>query len=493
MTWLTEANTCPGIFYGTRAQDGYLLRIRVPGGILSVEQAQVFLEFLAAIGCDRCQITNRGNLQVRGVQQPPQLQDFEKLQSVGLAAINPHIDHLRNVMGSPTAGIDPAELIDTRPLIQQIDDYLQQQPQYADLSAKFSIGIDGGGSVGIGTRSPIAWEHRLNDIQLTAILENNQQVSFALQLAGNQKLHNTGWLINPEHVVEAIAALTDVYHQYSQEQKVNYALKTTTRKPRLRSLIQNWGIDQYLNQVRNQLSFSPKTDSLLLPLSQPYQQFGCQPQKQPELFYLGIRPFLGQVSYQEISELIDQAQVWGCSELRLTPWQTIILPNLTAAVAQEAESAIANLHFMTRATDPVIVACAGQPVCASAVAPTDQLARNLAAALKTEIDFDNPVNIHISGCSKFCAQSSPAEITVLALESSGESLDQKQYDVNFGDSTHFDRLTIPKLDKEQVIASIVHILKHYQRQSQQTSESLIEFLLRSPNHLSPESTAATFA
>jgi ferredoxin-nitrite reductase len=121
-----------------------------------------------------------------------------------LAAQNPSLDHLRNLMTSPTAGIDSQELIDTRPFVPALDNLIQSYPELAGLPAKFSIGIDGGGVVGIGTRPEMSWEHRYNEIQLAAVLMEPQgnrstdlatDVYFRLALGGD-KLWDTQVLIS---------------------------------------------------------------------------------------------------------------------------------------------------------------------------------------------------------------------------------------------------------------------------------------------------------
>ncbi|MGL5196072.1 MAG: precorrin-3B synthase, partial [Chroococcales cyanobacterium] len=125
MAWLIEPNVCPGLFYGTSAQDGYLIRIRTPGGFLNAQQGRVLATLAEAWGSHLIQVTNRANLQIRAVQGAPTAEMLHTLQTIGLAAENPRLDHLRNVMTSPTAGIDAQELWDTRPLVIALDAYIQ--------------------------------------------------------------------------------------------------------------------------------------------------------------------------------------------------------------------------------------------------------------------------------------------------------------------------------------------------------------------------------
>jgi ferredoxin-nitrite reductase len=138
----SESIFCPGLFAPSVAQDGMLARVRVPGGVVSSQQALVLAEFAAKLGAVDLQITNRSNIQLllKSLDQA----DFAALQTVGLAAPIPSLDRFRNIMASPTAGIDPQMLVDTRPLVKSIDSYISSSPHLTGLSAKFSVGIDGG-------------------------------------------------------------------------------------------------------------------------------------------------------------------------------------------------------------------------------------------------------------------------------------------------------------------------------------------------------------
>ncbi len=158
---LSPFTACPGLFYNTFAQDGILCRIRTPGGILNSQQFHLIANMADNYGGGYVDITNRANLQIREIQREVSTGDLHTLQTSGMAAVNPAIDHLRNIMTSPTAGIDPGELIDVRPLVQDWEQYVSGQPQLAELSAKFSVGFDGGGKVSIA-KFP-------NDISLTAL------------------------------------------------------------------------------------------------------------------------------------------------------------------------------------------------------------------------------------------------------------------------------------------------------------------------------------
>jgi ferredoxin-nitrite reductase len=84
VNWLVEANACPGLFYGTAAQDGFLIRLRTPGGWLNSPQGKAIATWLEQWQTT-IQVTNRANLQIRGLQKSPSLEEFQTLQKLGFS------------------------------------------------------------------------------------------------------------------------------------------------------------------------------------------------------------------------------------------------------------------------------------------------------------------------------------------------------------------------------------------------------------------------
>lgn len=476
MNWLVEPNVCPGLFYGTPAQDGFLIRIRTPGGWVNAAQVHALAHLLEKWH-STIQVTNRANLQIRSVQTSPTLADFQSLQKLGLAAQNPQIDHLRNIMCSPTAGIDPQELIAPRPLVQELDRLIQNYPGIAALSPKFSIGIDSGGTVGIGMRSPRPWEHRYNEIQLSAIALENQSdltpgVYYRLSLGGDRQLYDTNVVVRPENCLPLVAALVEVYLDYIQKNPETPA--KNGKKSRMKHLLKDWGIAKYIEKVQEKLAHplpqivTELITKLILP-SQPYNYLGIHPQKQAGLSYIGLGLKLGKLTAEQLWGLGEIAETFGSSHLQLTPWQTILIPNIPNEKISELLPKFTSLGLSaSRGWDDGIVACAGKPGCAAAATQTQIHALILADYLKERLGLtlDDPVNIHITGCPKSCAQPSPAEITLLGttIEQNGEILEG--YQVYVGDEKDSFKSQIFQGSFGEIIPMLEDFLGQHMRQDQ---------------------------
>ena len=238
MLVLTELPTCPGLFSGSRARDGILSRMRIPGGILNVSQCRAIAHLIDNYSTGWVQVTNRANLQIRDLNSEISPKVWHNLQELGLASRCVEIDPIRNIMASPTAGIDRQQLLDTRPLVQAWDDYLQSHPELSELSPKFSVGFDGGESVSIRAIR--------NDILLVAERRYaNSEIVFKLHLNGY-----TGIIIPVSQCISVLAALANVYLEYTQNKP-----RIDRKKPRLRHLLADWGVEKYLEQIQHNLPF----------------------------------------------------------------------------------------------------------------------------------------------------------------------------------------------------------------------------------------------
>jgi len=432
--------TCPGLFYATPAEDGILSRIRIPGGIISSQQCRAIADIADQHGGGYVDVTNRANLQVREIRRGINAEVLKYLQDMGLGSRNSVIDHIRNIMTSPTAGIDPQELIDTRSFIQAWDNYIAAHPALSGLSAKFSVCFDGGGIIQVCDR--------LNDI-LFAAVSIDSDVYFRLYLSVGMKGQppsDMGILLPPEQCLPVLAALADVYLAHSNT--------TNKRRLRLLELLNTLGCDNYLQEVQQRLSFPLLYSETRKDLtSQPpsvlgkgekfwersngnYQHIGIHSQRQQGLFYIGVVLPLGRLKSIQMKGLANLAAKYGSATLRLTPWQNLLLTDIPQQWVGDVQSEIAFLGLDFSATNikSALVACSGNRGCAASATDTKSHALALAAYLETRITLDCPVNIHFSGCEKSCAQHSKSDITLLGVNIRADNRIVEGYHVYVGDS-----------------------------------------------------------
>ncbi len=474
---LSEFATCPGLFYATPAQDGILSRIRVPGGIISSHQCRAIADIADESGGGYIDVTNRANLQVREIRTGINAEVLKHLQDMGLGSRNPVVDHIRNIMTSPTAGIDPQELIDTRPFVQSWDNCIAAHPALSALSAKFSVCFDGGGIVQVCDR--------LNDIAFAAVLVDDN-VYFRLYLSVGEKGQppsDMGILLLPKECLPVLAALADVYLAHSN----------TTSKLRLRELLNTLGCENYLQEVKQRLPFplfyretrkdlTSGTNAGKREQSEgKYQHIGIHPQRQQGLFYIGVILPLGRLESRQMQGLADLAAKYGNGTLRLTPWQNLLLTDIPQRWVADVQSEIVFLKLDYSATNikSALVACSGNRGCAASATDTKSHALALAEYLETCVTLQQPVNIHFTGCEKSCAQHSKSDITLLGVSFETDNETVEGYHVYVGDSNQkFGRELYKYVTFAELPTLIEQMLKVYKIQRLNPHESFGEFTNR---------------
>ncbi|WP_223280073.1 precorrin-3B synthase [Nostoc sp. PA-18-2419] len=445
--------TCPGLFYATPAEDGILSRMRIPGGMINSEQCRAIAEIAELHGGGYVDVTNRANLQIREIRTLIDSKVLNRLQNIGLGCCNTDVDQIRNIMTSPTAGIDSQELIDTRPFVQAWDNYLATHPALSALSAKFSVCFDGGGIVQVCDR--------LNDILFAAVLVDGD-VYFRLHLsvgAKGQPPSDTKILLLPNDCLPILAALADVY--------LNHSDINNQRRLRLRDLLNTLGCENYLQQVQQRLTF-PLNRSETCPTAQridtKYQHIGIHPQRQKGLFYIGVVLPLGRIESRQMQGLADLAAKYG-SEIRLTPWQNLLLTDIPQQKLIDVQNEITILGLNTSATNikSGLVACSGNKGCAASATDTKSHALALAKYLES-LTLEHPINIHFTGCQKSCAQHSQSDITLLGVNFEVDNQTVEAYHVYLSDSNSsykFGRQLYQYVTFPELPALIEKIIKMY--------------------------------
>ncbi len=117
-----------GVFFRPVTPGKFMVRLRMPNGILNHDQMYILAEIVQRYGDDGCaDITTRQNIQIRGIRIEDLPDIFHKFSSVGLTTVQSGMDNIRNITGDPVAGLDASELYDTRTLVQQIQDIFTDQ------------------------------------------------------------------------------------------------------------------------------------------------------------------------------------------------------------------------------------------------------------------------------------------------------------------------------------------------------------------------------
>jgi ferredoxin-nitrite reductase len=462
-----ETAICPDIYHPAVARDGLLTRLRIPGGVLNWEQCLAIEQLLTTTGLASVQVTNRANLQLRGLDRDLGSELISRLTAVGLAAATTAVDGIRNIMTSPTAGIDATELIDVRPLVADWDEYLTDRPELGVLSNKFSVGFDGGGSVSILDRP--------NDITLLAITDRELLLHLSIGARGDAPV-NVGVRLAVAECVPMLGSIAQAYLRGCTK------FPDGGRKLRLREVIERWGLDEFWRVVSAEsgktidLEPVPQASATAVDRQAIHAHLGVWPQKQAGLNYLGVSLLLGRVNSFQLTGLADIARQYGNGTIRLTPWQNAIVPDIPDADVAKVQGLIEDLglRFAANNLQGLLTACAGMSGCQFGATETQGDAIALTEYLQSQLTLDQPVNIHLSGCDKSCAQHYPADIALWGCPATADRALGYRLCVDGGEE-RFGRELTDYLPPGNVPRAIESLLRFYRSQRASPQESLRTF------------------
>lgn len=157
----TREDRCPGVLTLHEAADGWLARVRVPGGRLSVGALEALAGCAEQLGSGLVDLTARANVQLRGLRPDAGAHLRERLGPAGLLPSPAH-DRSRNVLASPLAGRAPGALDGVDELVDLLDDRLVASAALRDLPARFCFLVDDGSGAGRELRPDVTISARGN-------------------------------------------------------------------------------------------------------------------------------------------------------------------------------------------------------------------------------------------------------------------------------------------------------------------------------------------
>ena len=402
-----------GVFFRPVTPGKFMLRMRIPNGILTGAQMRVLAEVVQRYGDDgNGDITTRQNLQLRGVRLEDVEDIFNRFEPVGLTSVQSGMDNVRNITGAPVAGINADELIDTRELVQQVQDMLTNNgagnSEFSNLPRKFNIAIAGGRDNCIHAE--------INDLAFVPAYQNDI-LGFNVVVGGffsakrcEPAIPLNAW-VKPDDVVAICRAILEVYR--------DHGLRANRQKARLMWLIDEWGIEQFRAEVEKQLGQTLLTAAAKDEIDwEKRDHIGIYPQKQPGLNYVGLTVPVGRLNAQDMFDLARIAEVYGSGEIRLTLEQNVIIPNIPDSRLEAflAESLLEKFSPNPEPLTRALVSCTGSQFCNFALIETKNRAVATIKALEAELTLTRPVRIHWTGCPNSCAQPQVADIGLMGTK-----------------------------------------------------------------------------
>jgi ferredoxin-nitrite reductase len=460
-----------------------MCRLRMPNGILKHWQLAGLADLAERYGGGYSHVTTRANLQIREVEPKNAVAMVEAIQDLGLCSRGSGADNIRNVTGSPTAGIDRQELIDTRPYAREWHFHILNERALYGLPRKFNVAFDGGGII------PVLED--TNDIGFQAVeikdgFGAEPGVWFRLVLGGitghQDFARATGVIVKHSEATKVADAVVRVF--------IDHGDRTNRNKARLKYVLDSFGIEKFLALVEEKLGRKlTRVASEALaprPAFDRSAHIGVHPQAQDGLSWIGVVLPVGKLTAEQMRGIAGIARALGDGDIRLTVWQNLLISGVPANKLKGAVSGIEALGLSTSATSirAGLVACTGNVGCRFSASDTKRHAEEIARWCEARVELDGPVNIHLTGCHHSCAQHYIGDIGLLACKvatsEDGDTVEGYHIHVGggFGPDAALGREIYRDVKAEDAPATIERMLKAYLAHRASPGESFLAFARR---------------
>ena len=375
----------------------FMLRIRIPNGILHSSQLRTIAEITHRYARGIADLTVRQNVQLHWVTIEALPEILEKLWQCGLNTMGACGDVTRNVTGCPVAGVDADEICDASPLALSVTQMLTGNPEFYNLPRKFKISIT-------GCRVWCAYPE-INDIGLTAVTRTQNgkpETGFSLRVGGglSAEPHLAARLnafVQWNQVEPVIKGIAELFRESSQ-------LREHRERARLKFLFlkHGWTADDFQKELEQRIGFH--LDPALsehAPADVYRDHIGIHAQKQPGYCYVGAAVLRGRITAEQMRNAADLADRFANGELRTTNMQNLLVVNVPQLQAESLAKELDAIGLRVGGSPfwRGAVACSGAEFCKLAITETKSFSRWLVEELEDRLPgFEQHLKLHVTGC-----------------------------------------------------------------------------------------------
>jgi ferredoxin-nitrite reductase len=395
-----------GIYPQNTGGDNFMIRVKVPGGVLTPEQTKVLGRIANQFaegpipnphfGNSFLDLTTRQDVQMHWIQMGDVPEIWRRLEGVGITTVQACGDSARNVLCCPVSGIDREEVLDAYPVAQAISDYFTGNREYANLPRKFKMSVT-------GCREDCA-QAEINDIGMLPARLEDGTLGFNLRVGGGlsdgpRMASDIDVFVRPEEAVEITRGIAQVFGELGNRENRWLA--------RMRYLVQEIGPEQFREELEKRVAVD------LLPageeLTKHYRgdHVGVHPQREDGVYYVGLNVPVGRMSGEQFEEAGRLAEEYG-REVRLATDQNLIITGVPEERLDDllSEDLLRRYSPKPGAFERGIVACTGSEFCRFGIVETKIRAVEWAREMDERVGDvgQEAVRMHFSGCSASCAQ-----------------------------------------------------------------------------------------
>ena len=381
----------------------FMVRIRIPNGLLQAHQLRTIADVTARYARGTADLTVRQNVQLHWVTIEALPEVLDALWGAGLTTKGSCGDDTRNITGCPLAGVDADEIFDASAIALEANQFFVGNAEFYNLPRKFKICIT-------GCRSWCAYPE-INDVGLTAVtrrIRGEEEVGFSLRVGGGLSTdpHLAARLnafVKQEQVIPVLKGITELFRDSD-------VLRENRERARLKFLFlkHGWTTETFQTELERRIGFQlePAADERV-PNDLYRDHVGIHAQKQPGYFFVGAAVLRGRITADQMRSAADLADRFADGHLRTTNMQNLLIVNVPRQnvdpLVKELDAA--GLRVNGSAFWRGAVACSGSEFCKLAITETKSFSRWLVEELEERLPgFEQHLKLHVTGCPNSCGQ-----------------------------------------------------------------------------------------
>ena len=476
-----------GIYPQNQGGNAFMIRIKVPGGVLSSEQAQVIgqiaIDFANGpipnphFGNNFLDLTTRQDVQMHWIKMEDVPEIWRRLEEVGMTTVQACGDSARNVLCCPVSGLGREEIINAYPVAQAISDYFTGNREYANLPRKFKMSVT-------GCVEDCA-QAEINDIGLLPARYEDGTVGFNVRVGGGlsdgpRMASDIDVFVRPEEAVEVTRGIAQVFGELGDREN-----RWTCR---MRYLVQELGPEGFREELEQRTSFELTPAGEDLTKHYRGDHVGVHPQKEDGHYYVGLNVPVGRMSGEQFIEAGRLAGYYG-GEIRLATDQNFIITGVREERLGDllTEPLLERYSPTPKAFERGVVACTGSEFCRFGIVETKIRAVEWAKEMDERVGDgigQEAIRMHFSGCSASCAQPQIADIGFRGETAKTEDALVEGVDIGLGGSLGHDAAFIDWVEgakpADDVPDALVAVFEKF-KEERREGERFHEWARRRPN------------
>ena len=475
-----------GIYPQKQGGDAFMMRMKVPGGVLTPEQArvigQIAIDFAHGpisnphFGNNFLDLTTRQDIQMHWIKMENVPEIWRRLEEVGMTTVQACGDSSRNVLCCPVTGLGHDEVLDAFPVATAINDFFTGNREYANLPRKFKMSVT-------GCLEDCA-QAEINDVGLLPARLADGTLGFNVRVGGGlsdgpRMASDIDVFVTPDQAVELTRAVAQIFGELGNREN-----RWTNR---MRYLVQELGPEGFREELAKRAAFELTPAGEDLTKHYRGDHVGVHPQKEEGLYYVGLNVPVGRMSGEHFVEAARLAKEYG-GEVRLATDQNLVITSISEEKLDAflAEPLLERFSPNPGAFERGIVACTGSEFCRFAIVETKIRAVEWAKEMDERVGDvgQDAIRMHFSGCSASCAQPQIGDIGFRGETAKTKDAIVEGTDIGMGGSLGGDAAFIDWIEgakpADDVPDALVAVFEKF-KEERREGERFHEWARRRPN------------